>query len=342
MLRIVLMVCRPMAAWAVCGWAMTALAVPVEVAITDRATAGKGTPSVQVYIQEPIAAFELKLQRSDGRDLSFTGGGAPGTVRVFPLSQPVGAFRYIGELTVTLPTSETSSMPLQFDAELIGPLDISMEKSDLDLIHRKLRFKLSRPAQKARLAVLMDSGQRAVDDEIPFRGEPAGTPLEVAWPEASGRVLKIALRAYDTSDSYTGVELFPWQLEVANADLAFEAGKSAPRSDQYSKLDQSYRAVSAAVARLLPLVPVRLFIIARTGSEEDSGPLVLHRARAVAQYFRKRGMRIPILYDGLRDPSVQPRTVGEGGELAAPALHYILSVGDPALPDGQAPSWRKL
>jgi hypothetical protein len=85
---------------------------------------------------------------------------------------------------------------------------------------------------------------------------------------------------------------------------------------------------------------VQLFIVARTGSEEDSGQLVLHRARAVAQYFRKRGMRIPILYDGLRELSVQPRTAGEG---PGPALQYILSVGDPALQDAQAqPSWRKL
>lgn len=332
-----------MAAWAVCGWAMTALAVPLEVTITDRATAGKGTPSVEVHIREPIAAFELKLQRSDGRELSFTGGGAPGTVRVFPLSQPVGAFRYTGELIVTFPSSETSSMPLQFDAELIGPLDLSIEKSDLDLIHRKLRFKLSRPAQKARLAVLMDSGQWAVDEEVPFRGESAGTPLEVAWPEASGKVLKIAIRAYDTSDSYTGVELFPWQLEVSSTDLAFEAGKSELRSDQYSKLEKSYRAVTEAVARFLPLVPVRLFIVGRAGSDEDSDQLAVHRARAVAQYFRKRGTRIPILYDGLRARGVRPRAAGEGGELGAPAVQYILSVGDPALQDGQAqPSWRKL
>ncbi|HME91507.1 MAG TPA: OmpA family protein [Myxococcaceae bacterium] len=333
---------RSMAAWGVCGWATAALAVPVEVVLTERATAGNGTPSMQVHIRERIAAFELKLHRSDGRDLSFTGDGAPGTVCEFPLSQPIGSFRYTGELTVSFPNSQTSAMPLQFDTELIGPLDLSIERSDLDLVHRKLRFKLSRPAQKARLAILMDSGQWAMDEEISFRGEPAGTRLEVAWPEAAGQVLKIAIRAYDTSDTYTGVELFPWQLEFFSPDLSRELGKRELRSDQHAKLDRTFRAVNEAAARLAPLVPVRLFIVVRAGSGEEADQLVLLRARAVARYFRRRGMRIPILYEALRQSGVRPRAAGEEGA-PTPAFQYILSVVDPALEDGQAePSWRKL
>jgi hypothetical protein len=325
-----------------CGWAVPVLAAPVEVVITDRAVLGQGAPSVSVHIQERIAGFELKLRRSDGRDLVFADAGAPGTVRVFSLPQPVGAFRYTGELTVRFPNSETSTMPLQFDAEMIRPLELTVENKDLDLLHRKLHFKLTRPAQKAQLTVVMDTGKVALDDELPFRGEPAGTRLEVTWPEAPGRVIKIALRAYDTSDAYSSVELFPWQLEVPHQEVAFDAGKWEIPRDQHQKLDLSYRELSRAVAQFLPLAPVRLFIVAHPMSKQD-GELSLHRARAIGRFFQKRRLRIPILYGALPESAAPAPAAGPGGDAGAPSVRYILSVGDPDFASGTVkPSWQTL
>ena len=43
-----------------------------------------------MHIEEPIAGFELKLERGDGKQVRVKGGGKPGVTRALPLEQPEG------------------------------------------------------------------------------------------------------------------------------------------------------------------------------------------------------------------------------------------------------------
>ena len=198
---------------------------------------------MHVEILEPIAGFRLTLARDGGKPQEWKGGGKPGVTRTIELSQPEGLAKWAGELVINLPNGTTGTMPLEFETELVGPLTITMDKDkDVDIPGRKLRFTFNQPVAKVHLKVLMDTGAAVVDDDITFNGEPAGTKLEVTWPEAKGKVLKVDLRVWAKSGVFNGVELTPWSIDIPHEEVNFasrQVGHRRRRDRQARRLASS-------------------------------------------------------------------------------------------------------
>jgi outer membrane protein OmpA-like peptidoglycan-associated protein len=327
--------------------AATASADTVDVVVNHRALIGRPPPlSVNVHILEPIAGFELKLKRSDGKDVVIRGGGQPGQTRVLELNQPEGKFSYTGELKINLPDASTGKIPMQFDAELFAPLRMKLEKTDVDLEGRKATFRLSRPAEKAKVSVLMDTGRMAMDEEVMFKGEPADTPLTVSWPEANGKVMKISIQAYDTSTFFTGVELYPWRIDIPHEEIHFDSGKWVVREQEETKLDSSLNLIAEELRKYGRLADIKLYIAGHTdtvGPKPYNRNLSVNRAKAIGGYFRKRGLKIPVFYDGLGEEALLQPTADEVDEKKNRRAEYILAIEPPSsanLP--VALKWRKL
>jgi outer membrane protein OmpA-like peptidoglycan-associated protein len=325
---------------------VAAFADAVRVSLQPKATLDEGLPELRVHIEEPIAGFAVKLKRSDGKTVEVKGGGKPGVTRTIPLEQPEGRFHYEGELTVNFADAEPAAMPLSFDAEVLGPLKLAVERRDVDVPARKVRFTLSRPASHAKVTVLMDTGRKAFDGEVPFDGAPAGTPLEVTWPQAEGRVLSISIRAYDTSDFYTGVQLFPWQVDIPHEEVGFGTGSADVPAAERRKLDHSHKLISNAVAKYGRFASLRLYVVGHTdtvGATDANRELSLRRARSIAAYFRQRGLKLPIFYEGFGEQAPSVSTPDETDEAGNRRAEYIIAVDDPALPHAPfPPQWRKL
>jgi outer membrane protein OmpA-like peptidoglycan-associated protein len=337
---------RTLVALAVLLVSSLASADAVDLSLMNRALIGQGLPRLDLQINDEIAGFEVKLTRSDGKKLEFKGGGRPGTTRSIELAQPEGRFHYTGELTVLFKNGDTGSMPLEFDAELYGALKMTLEKKDVDLANRKVVFRLSRPAKKAEVTVQMDTGDYAFDSVIPFAGEPGGTPLEVSWPAAQGRVLKIAIKAFDDANFFTGVEIFPWQIDIPHEEVNFASGKWDITADEAKKLEHSYKQLAEAVAKYGRLARIRLYVAGHTdtvGSLESNRSLSLNRARAIGAWFRKRGLRIPVHYEGFGEQALLVGTGDEVDESRNRRAEYIIAVEDPVLKSAPfTPNWRKL
>jgi outer membrane protein OmpA-like peptidoglycan-associated protein len=318
----------------------------VRVSLEARKPLGSEAPALLVHILEPIAGFHVQLRRSDGQAVDVKGGGGPGVTRRVALPQPEGRFHYDGELVVHFPNADTGSMPLSFDTEVHGPLKVSVAPQDLDLAARTLRFTLSRPAARAHLTVLMDTGQKAFDGELRFAGEPAGTPLTLRWPAAAGRVLRLSLRAWDTSEFYDGLELFPWQVDIPHEEVHFASGRSEIPAAERPKLDASHARISEALARYGRFAPLRLYVLGHTdtvGSGPDNRALSVARARSIATYFRRKGLRVPLYVEGFGEQSLRVPTADETDEAGNRRAEYIIAVEDPRLQDPPfAPNWRKL
>jgi len=325
---------------------LCALADAVRVSLQPKASVGKGLPALQVHIEEPIAGFELKLKRSDGQEVKVKGGGQPGVTRTLSLEQPEGRFHYEGELVVRFPNAEEASMPLSFDAELMGPLRMTLVPEDVDVPGRTLRFSLSRPASRVKVTVLMDTGEKAFEGEVPFQGEPAGTPLEVTWPAAKGKVLRISLQAFDTSDFYTELELFPWRVDIPHEEVVFPTGSAEVLVAERRKLDASHGLIADAVSRYGRFAELRLYVLGHTDTVGDTAAnreLSLKRARSIAAYLRKRGLKLPIFYEGFGEQAPSLPTPDETDEAANRRAEYILAVEPPTLSQPPfPPQWRKL
>ncbi len=330
---------------AVC-FSLGAFADAVDVSVTSGAQLGKGNPSVNIHIQEKIMGFRLNLKRSDGKDIEVKGGGKVGQTRVVELQQPEGKFSYTGALTINLPNGMTSEMALQFDASLWGPLHMKAEKSDIDFEKRSLKFTLSRPAAKAQLKVLMDTGKYAFNGEIPFSNEPANTPLTVTWPEAKGKVMTVSLTAWDAESYFTGVEFSPWQINVAHEEVNFASGKWDLSSEEAEKLEESYVKITDAVNKYGQYAEVKLYVIGHTdtvGKSDANRSLSLNRARAIASWLRKRGLRIAAFVEGYGEEALLVGTADEVAEAKNRRADYIMSIDAPTLGNVPfAPKWTRL
>lgn len=327
--------------------AFSAFADAIDVAVTNKVMRGKGWPTVQVHILEPIAGFKLSLVRDDGTKFERKGGGKPGVIRYIELDHPEGVAHWKGELTLNYPNGSTGSMPLEFDTEIIGPLQLTIDKDkDVDVEGRKIRFKLNHPAGKVQLRVLMDTGAYAFDGDIPFDKEPAGTRLEVAWPEKPGQVMRIDFRAYDTSGLFNGVEFTPWRIDIPHEEVNFDSGKWDIRDDERAKLDASYKLIDDAVTKFGRLAQIRLYVAGHTdtvGPKDSNLTLSLNRARSIGGYFRKKGLSIPVYYAGFGEDALLVGTPDETDELKNRRAQYIISIDDPTMTNVPfAAKWKRL
>lgn len=324
-----------------------AFADAVNVSLTNKAMKGKGSPAVHLEILEPIAGFRLTLSRDGGKPQEWKGGGRPGVTRNIELSQPDGVSKWSGELVINLANGTTGSMPLEFETELVGPLTVTIDKeNDVDVEGRRLRFTLNQPIDKVHLKVQVESGAFVVDDDIVFNGEPAGTKLEVTWPESKAKVLRIDLRAFSTSGVYNGVELTPWRLDIPHEEVNFASGKWDVLPEEAGKLDASLKQLADAVAKVGQYVPLKLFIAGHTdtvGASASNRTLSLNRAKAIGAYFRKKGVRIPIYFEGFGEEALLVSTKDETDEPKNRRAEYILAIDDPTTKNVPfAPKWQKL
>jgi outer membrane protein OmpA-like peptidoglycan-associated protein len=192
----------------------------------------------------------------------------------------------------------------------------------------------------------MDTGQKAFDGEVRFAGEAAGTPLTVRWPAAPGRVLRISLRAYDTSDFFDGLDLFPWQVDIPHEEVHFATNRADIPAAERPKLDQSHTRIAEALARYGRFAALRLYVLGHTdtvGAAADNRALSLARARSIATYLRRKGLRVPVYVEGFGEEAPRVQTPDETDEAANRRAEYIIAVEDPQLPAAPfTPRWRKL
>lgn len=318
----------------------------VTVSIQQRAELGKGVPHVEIHIHDRIAGFRLQLSRSDGQKVDVKGGGRPGLTRRVELQQPEGRFSYTGTLSVVYPDSQTAEMPLEFEAELWGPLKVTLDKKHVDIAGRKVAFQTNRAVDRVDVQVVMDSGEEAFRGEVPGNGMGGKTPVTISWPEAKGTVLKIAVSAHDAAGYYDGFEIFPYEVYVPHEELIFASGKWDIRDEEAPKLEKVFPDLKSQAERASRWAPVALYIMGHTdtvGSAASNRTLSFNRAKSIGTWFRKHGLHIPIYYEGFGEEAPAVGTPDETDEPRNRRADYILSVEPPSFRNAPfAPRWKKL
>ena len=324
-----------------------ALADSVNISLTNKALKGKGLPAVHLEILEPIAGFRLTLAKDGGKAQEWKGGGKPGVTRTIELNQAEGTAKWAGELVINLPNGTSGTMPLEFETELVGPLAMTLDKDrDLDLSGRKLHFSLNQPIAKVHLRVLMDTGVTVIDDDIAFSNEPAGTKLEVTWPEAKGAVMVVNLRAWAKSGVFNGIELTSWHVDIPHEEVNFASGKWDITADEVVKLERSLKLIVDAIDKFGALAEIKLYILGFTdtvGPGPSNRALSLNRARSIGAWFRKRGVRIPVLVEGFGEDGLLVSTADETGEPKNRRALYTITIDDPEVRNIPfQPKWQRL
>jgi outer membrane protein OmpA-like peptidoglycan-associated protein len=236
-----------------------------------------------------------------------------------------------------------------------SPLEISVDRSKVDLKAHRLEIKLSRKPSKVSIRVEAESGAVLADEEQDFSDRPAPSPLVVTWtPSSDEPVEKIEVRATDALGSYT-VTLTPYNFTIEHEDVNFKTGSAVIEESETPKLETAHGKIIAKVAAIRAKDinhqhrNLTLFIAGHTdtvGGFDYNIGLSRERASAIANWFRRRGVPLPVAYEGFGESSPRVATADQVDEPRNRRVDYIIA-DDPASASsilkttGFKPAWKR-
>ena len=329
------------------GTAGQARADTIEFEVTPKVFAtSRDKPTLTLHNVEDCDDVVVKLTREDGKPYSFrTGRIAAGTFKKFPIEVPPGReYKFTG--TIERRSGKTvESLEVKFVAEIVVPAKLAVDQSKVDLKARTLELSSTRKTSKVEVEVTGDMGQEMGKGTTSFDAAAPGSPLKVSWEQGDGTVMKIALRVWDTDNFYEGIELFPWHIYIPHEEVNFATGSFKIEPKEEPKLEKSLDEVKEAVDKYGKFADIKLFIAGHTdtvGPADSNRTLSLNRARSISEYFRRHGLRVPIMYDGFGEDALKVPTPDETDEIQNRRAEYIVAIEPPPIQAARPANWKPL
>ena len=314
----------------------TAKADAISVKMVTTVPAGQ-QPRLTITANQPVDKVEVLLNRDDGRMVDETIGdlGAGGWRDVM-LDAAVGKRKYSGRITCVL-NGKPSATQVEFETVVSGVLTVGLDKSRVDIARGRLEMQVSIPEGKVELKIISATdGATLVDHEQSFSDHAPRDPLIVKWnPQAKdAEVGRVDVRVSDPSGAFQSYSLFPWQVYIPHEEVNFATDSAAIAPTETPKLQASLAKIADALAKHKDLGPIKLYVAGHTdtvGKAEYNLGLSRKRAQAIAGWFRKSGLRIPIAFEGYGEQALRIATPDNTDEPRNRRVDYILSVEDPVL-----------
>jgi outer membrane protein OmpA-like peptidoglycan-associated protein len=210
-----------------------------------------------------------------------------------------------------------------------APFHVSYDADHLDLDGHVLQFKASRPAASAELVAVGEDGQPLGNGSASYPDAAPDAWLAVSWAQPAGaRVLMLRLRVVGRDGLATNVELTPWSVTIEHEDVNFATNRFAIEPGEDAKLDASLAKINEAIERSQRFVKMQLFVAGHTdtvGPSAKNRALSLDRARAIAAYFRRKGLALPIAYAGFGEDVLKVKTADETDERRNRRADYVIA-----------------
>lgn len=328
----------------VSGFAADARADDVDLELRSSVLKGKERPALILRVNRAVATAAIDFVRDDGKRIRKKSGRLRvGAVYEFLLDAPVGKTGFTGKLDIVFVDGKKGSIPLQLEVEVVAGFGIEVPVERVDIAKGELELKLTRAAGYCDHEVLIENKPTRVG-VTRFAGEPAGSYLKIRWDpyDSDDLTLRVTLRCFDADEIFeTGIELYPWKIEIPHEDVIFASAKWDVKPRQAPKLVAAQAEIAAAVQRYGRWIKgVKLFVAGHTdtvGTKDYNRDLSLKRARSIARYFRKIGVRVSILYAGFGEEIQAVPTPDETAHEENRRAEYIISVTEPRSGD-----WREL
>ncbi len=320
-----------------------------------RVAAGE-RPKLVLIANEALDGVEVSVKDGGGRTTSAKVTVLHvGAEHVVMLPALPGRQRYTGSIVIRRGTA-VQKQPISFETIVAGRLEIAIDRARVDLPNRRLEAVLSRPAAKVEISVIgTASGTALVTTEQDLGGRPAGSKLVVTWPQPPGQaalgeadIARIDLRFTDTDGFYGSVALLPWRITIPHEEIAFAVDSATIEPEQEGKLRASLDKIADAWEHHRGLGAVKLYVAGHTdsvGTPEHNLRLSRARAAAIAGWFRRRKLALPILSEGFGEHAPLVPRPDETDEPRNRRVDYILALEDPIIAVATAarfvPTWRR-
>jgi len=210
-----------------------------------------------------------------------------------------------------------------------------------------MEIRMSRPPGQVHLTVKTEEGAIIADVVEDFTGKPAGAPLVVRWNQsADDPIGTIELRMYDRDDHYIDQEYSAWYVPIPHDEVNFRTDSSDIDAAEVPKLDAAFAKVQEVLSKdkAREHKSLTLYIGGHTdtvGNGAYNLRLSQARAQSLARWFRQRGVRIPVAFQGFGETALRVQTPDETDEVKNRRADYILA--DDAPPTrGGGTGWKRI
>lgn len=321
-------------------WAEEAsIDLPIDVEVPSALVVGKGQPFLKMTARKTVKGVNVTITRKGWRRQFRVPSLGAGRSKIFRWNERPGFYGY----TVTVTAKRGQMMARQqltFDLSYLPPITMSLSKSKVDLTRRHLTFQLNQPAKSAELEVKGPRGVVLARAEESYGGAAPGTPLPISWPVVNETITSIEITAHSTAGFWTGKVVTPWSVTIPHEDVAFETDRWKIRASEAPKIDQAIELIHKALREHGREFAVNLYVGGFTdtvGTKQHNRDLSQKRARAIAQYFARNKVPIPIFYRGFGEEALATNTPDNTDEPRNRRASYILSPQPPSL--AKAVSW---
>ncbi|MBH24845.1 MAG: hypothetical protein CMH57_10400 [Myxococcales bacterium] len=304
-------------------------------------------PRVTIVAQESLEQVELVVKRSDGKAHRFKRKNVlRGAEIEVPLPQSTGSFAYSATLTFKTVTGQVGEANFEFEAAVAPALEIKLRRDRSSLDQKQIVLTANAPVKLGEIEVFGEGGAILASESVELGGVAPGGDLVLGWSGADASIERIAVKIHDQLGFWQTLELVPFTVNIPHKEVNFDSGKASFGASEAQKLEETYALLSEQLAKHGSDLEIRLYIAGYTdtvGAAQSNIALSTARARAIASWFRKRGITIPIFYQGFGESVLLVKTADNVDEPRNRRALYILGNQQPPSSD-QLPrkDWKPL
>ena len=212
-----------------------------------------------------------------------------------------------------------------------------------------MEVRMSRPPGKVQLTVKTEEGAVIADVQEDFTGKAANAPLVVRWNQDKDTPTgSISLRMYDRDEHFIDQEYSAWYVPIPHEEVNFRMDSSDIDAPEVPKLDVAFGKIQEVLSKdkAREHKNLTLYIAGHTDTVGNNGynlQLSMRRAQSLARWFRQKGVRIPIAYEGFGETVLRVQTPDNTVEVRNRRADYIIADEAPPMTGvGFKPSWKKI
>ena len=303
----------------------------VSLEVVAKGQSGQSYP--KLIVKPNTGARALSVTVSCGGAWSeFSGGASPGDRIELEVQVNPGRWSCTGKLAGEFNDGSSGDMPLAFDVEMLEPLQVKVLKDRLNLASNTMQIVLDRTAKQVDVQVFGPGGNSLGHTTVLAEGARAGTPIDVAWSQSPGEVIRIEVRATDYEGFWSQIDLFPWFYEIPHEDVVFATGSADIGAQEQGKLRDALVEVRKVLDKYGAEATVKLYVGGYTdtvGETHGNRFLSEKRAASIARWFRDNGFPGPIFFQGFGEKGQAVYTPDEVDEPRNRRAVYIVAAEPP-------------
>lgn len=257
-----------------------------------------------------------------------------------------------GAVFVVISSAEAKKTRRKSAAPAVPPggsvFRVEVDKSHA-LEEHYMEIRMSRPPGKVQLTVKTEEGAIIADVQEDFTGKPANAPLVIRWDQAKDQPTgSISLRMYDRDEHYIDQEYSAWYVPIPHEEVNFRMDSSEIDASEVPKLDAAFGKIQEVLAKdkAREHKNLTLYIAGHTdtvGNNAYNLQLSQRRAQSLARWFRQRGVRIPIAFEGFGETVLRVATPDNTDEVRNRRADYIIADDAPPMTGTTIkPAWRRV